>query len=129
VCIHEVLLDLYYQSFKILSILEHIPRWPSRLLRCETQIAKLDLVYSHERWQLRSNEQTIGAIISHATEHSLLNPRRQLGSQPVFCDVIAISQGHVELPSRIEYSEWRIFLNILELKTVQSKMMTKMFFE
>jgi hypothetical protein len=60
-------------------------------LRCETQIAKLDLVYSREDWQLRSNKQTVGAIIQHATEDNLLNFHKQPDSQPIPCDVVAIS--------------------------------------
>jgi hypothetical protein len=87
-------------------------------LRCETQIAKLDLVYSRVDWQLRSNKQTVGAIITHATENNLLNSHQQLNSQPIPCDVIAISQGHVELPYRIQYSDWDNLLKYVRMEHI-----------
>lgn len=76
-------------------------------LRCKTQIARLDLVYSCEDWQLRSNKQIIGAIIPQATEDSLLKSHEQPGAQPIPCDVIAISQGHVQFPKLFPASDWR----------------------
>lgn len=73
-------------------------------LRCETEIAKLDMFYCDEGWQLKYDEQAVGAMIPHATEYGLLNPDEPLYTQAISCEVIAVSRGHVEIPELIRFS-------------------------